>query len=125
MADHILDKGYVATAAIGQFRIVTQASATTCTQAAAATGALLGVCQETISADDATNGRVANIRIQGRSRAVNGVAGALAVGTRVTSDASGRCIAATTGNVVVGVVRVAGAAQGDHIEIDLTPGVVA
>lgn len=125
MADHILDKGYLPTAAIGRFRVVLQASTTTVTQAAAATGALLGICQEEVSAQDATDGRVVNVRIQGRSRAINGTAGALAVGVRVTSDASGRVVAASAGNTVVGVVRVAGAAQGDHVEIDLTPGVVA
>ena len=124
MANMVLDKGYKTTAAITQFACVVQTADDTVVQAAAASAFIIGVCQETISAADGTSNRVANIRVAGISRAINGTAGALARGTRVTSDASGRVVAATTGKFVVGVVTVAGAAQGDIVEIELTPGVV-
>lgn len=124
MATMVADVGYKTSAAITQFACVVQTADDTVVQAAAATAFIIGICQETITTADGTAGRVANIRIAGVSYAINGTAGALARGTRVTSDASGRVVAATTGQFVIGVVTVAGAAQGDRVEVELTPGVV-
>lgn len=120
MANMVLDSGYVAAAAIPIFTAVKLASDTSVTPCTDATAPVIGICQETITSGDATLGRVANIRVQGVSRAINGVAGALARGARVMPDASGRMIVATgAGSFVCGVVTVAGAAQGDIIEIEI------
>lgn len=120
----VLDKGYRANGAIGQFRGVALAANDQVVQAGAADAALLGVSQDDVAAGDA-NKQIANIRLLGISRCVNGTAGALARRTRVTTDASGRVVAAVAGNPVLGVTLTAGAAQGDHVDVLLTPGVVA
>jgi hypothetical protein len=125
MADHILDKGYQATTAIRQFRAVIQTADDKVKECDGAAQLGVGFCQEEITAGDATLGRIAAIRVQGRTRAINGTAGALARNTRVATDNQGRVVAATTGQAVVGITVTAAAAQGDHIELDVIRGAVA
>jgi hypothetical protein len=120
----VLDKGYQATTAITQFRAVTQVADTGVKQTDAAAAVVLGVAQENISAADATSGRIADIRMMGITRAINGTAGALARSTLVATDNTGRVVAATTGQAAVGLTLSAATAQGDQVDLLLTPGVI-
>lgn len=125
MADHILDKGYQVTTAVVQFAAVIQTTDTAIKQCDGAAQLAVGFCQETISASDATNGRIANVRVMGRTKAINGTAGALARNTRCAVDNQGRLVAATTGQAVVAITRTAATAQGDIVEADVVVGAVA
>lgn len=123
----VLDKGYQPTGAVRQFRVVTASTSNKeqCAEAASAGAAPLGVCQDEISAANATSGRVANIRIMGISRCIAGAALAT-IGTPVRTDNQGRVVAmaATTANQnQLGITRTAASAAGDHIDVQLTPGV--
>lgn len=122
-----LDKGYQAAGAIRKFRCVEISATETVTEVNGANDAVLGVCQDSIVADDATNGRIADIRITGISRCIaGGTLDPTVNGGLVTSDAEGRVIAV---GVVAGTVyNVVGkclqaAVVGDHVDVLLTPGV--
>lgn len=118
-----LDKGMEATGAIRQYRAVIQAGNEKCTEASVAGNRVVGVCQEEITAADATSGRVANIRLAGITYAIAGATG-ITRDARVGADAQGRMIVATVGQTPCGVVRdVPGTvAVGDFITVQLTPG---
>lgn len=78
-----------------------------------ATSMTVGVLQNKPSAA----GRVATVAIHGVSKVVAG--GAITAGARVTSDANGNAVAATTaGDAVIGVA-LTGAASGDVFPIAL------
>lgn len=121
----VLDKGYTCLAAVRRFRVVFATTTREQVREANAAGGIpLGVCQEEISADDATRGRVANIRIMGISRCVADAA--IPIDTYVRAAADGRVttLAAVTQNQnVVGRTTTASAAAGDHIDVILMPGV--
>jgi hypothetical protein len=122
--NYVLDKGFTAGGAIGQFRAVTLGASEVVSQAGSAGAACLGICQESISADDATSGRVADIRLLGISRCVLGTGGA-AIGAKLRTDDAGKMTAlaaATADQNVVGIALQAGVAV-DHIDVFLTPGV--
>lgn len=121
----VLDKGFQATTAITQFRAVTLTANDAVKQTDGAAQFAIGVCQESITAADATNERICDVRILGITRAINGVAGALARMAKVATDTTGRVVVATTGQAVLGVVMSAAAAQGDQVDLLLTPGVIA
>lgn len=130
-----LDKGFVADAAIGSaatgpdlatsydyFLIVKPVAGSPDHVAlgAAATDSILGVSQMRVLAADAGT-IVADIRLEGITKVVAG--GAVAIGDRVTSNASGRAITTTTaGNRVLGVALSTAAANGDLIDVFITPG---
>lgn len=121
-----LDKGYQPTGAVRKFRVVTRSTSNKeqCAEAASAGALPLGVCQEEISADDATRGRVADIRISGISRCIAGAA-LTTIGVPVRTDNQGRVVtlaAATANQNQLGITQTAAAAAGDHIDVLLTPG---
>ena len=126
-ANYVLDKGYKASGALTQFLAVKFSGTTYDTVApiSGLTDAPLGICQETISAGDATNGRVCDIRILGISRAVAG--GVINPGDRVKVDATGKLIAvpgvAGTNDKVVGISLGAPTVTNDIFDVLLTPGV--
>lgn len=119
-----LDKGYQPTGAVRQFRVVVRSTTNKeqCAEASAAGAAPLGVCQEEITADDASRGRVADIRIQGISRCI--ASAALGIGVKVAATNDGRVAAAVATNNVLGITQTASGAAGDHIDVLLTPGIV-
>jgi inactivated superfamily I helicase len=120
----VLDKGYQATTAITQFRAVTLVSDTGVKQTDAAAAVALGVCQENVSAADATAGRITDVRIMGITRAINGTGGALARATLVATDNAGRVVAATTGQAAIGLTLTAATAQGDQVDLLLLVGTI-
>lgn len=119
----ILSKGFVADTAVPLYYAVRQTDTEHVAVANTAGQFVLGICQEEISADDATVGRVARIRMQGISRGVAGAA--IARGARVAAAADGRLVGAAAGNAVVGVALTATTAAGEWCDVLLTPGVVA
>lgn len=128
-----LAKGFAADTAIPKFRAVRQTDTEHCALANAAGQQILGVCQEEITANDATNGRIANIRMEGITRAIAGAA--IAQGDAVSVAADGRvvpapapaapAVGATTTVHHVGICMTAVTAAGDHIDLWLTPGAKA
>jgi hypothetical protein len=127
--NYVLSKGFVAGGAIRKFRCV-EISATTevVTECNAANDHVLGICQDEISAGDATNGRVATVALLGIARAIAGGAiNPTTNGGLVTTDNQGRVVAAPVavgaGYPVVGKA-LQSAVAGDHIDVLLTPGAV-
>lgn len=118
-----MPKGYKATTAIRQFRGVVLSADDSVAEASVAGARIAGVCQEEVSADDATNGRIANILMLGITRAV--ASAAIARDARVAVGADGRFATATVGQIPVGVALNAAAAAGDHFHFELTPGLPA
>lgn len=118
----VLDKGFQPTAAVGIFRCVKLAATKEKVTQTTTDELVIGVCQEEITAADATSGRVANIRMIGISRCV--ADGALAIGDRVGAGLLGKVTktALATGDSLVGIVLEAAAADGDHIDVFLTLG---
>lgn len=124
-----LAKGFKAGGAIRQFRFVELGASEVVTEVDAASVAALGVCQDSISAEDATSGRIANIQLEGIARCIAGaaitfVAGGGGVPVRVDNQGRVVALAAATANQnVVGRVFMGADAAGDHIDVHLTPGV--
>lgn len=127
-----LDKGFVADVAIGSsatgpdlatsydyFLFVKGATKDHVVLSAAANDVTLGVCQTRVLAADA-GVQVADIRLEGISKVVAGAA--VAAFAPVTSNASGRAITATTGQRQAGVALEAASANGDIIDVFITPG---
>lgn len=121
--NEVLDKGFIATAATPLFTIVKQTAVESAEVNDSAGGAWVGVAQEEPNADDVTAGRVFRVRMLGISRVVAG-ANDLAIGDRVTSDASGQAVVATSTDYVVGVALTPSTAVGDWVNVLLTPGVI-
>lgn len=120
----ILSKGFVADTAVPLYYAVRQTDTEHCAVANTAGQMVLGICQEEISADDATVGRVARVRMQGISRAVAGAA--IARGDRLTVAADGRLTTAApavgANANIVGVALTAATAAGAWVDVLLTPG---
>lgn len=119
--NYVLSKGFKSGAAITQFRFVSLAAAETVTQTATAGANAIGVAQETISTADATAGRIVNVALLGISRCIAGAILATP-GVAVTSDASGRVVAATTANQVLGILLQPATATSVHVDVLLTQG---
>lgn len=121
-----LDKGYLATTAVRQFRAVVDTANESMREATTLGERCVGFCQEEVSAQDATDGRIANVRMQGISRAIAGNATPVR-GARVASDAQGRVVIAATGHIPIGIVRSAPAVPvaGDHVDVELVQGLPA
>lgn len=124
--NYVLDKGFVAGGAITQYRgVVLSATAESVTQASSAGVQALGIAQDTvISSADATNSRVADVRILGISRCIAGAA--ITTERRMVLDNQGRVVpaAATTAKQnQVGIALQTASAAGDHVDVLLTPGV--
>lgn len=117
--NYVLSKGWTAGGAIGKYRFVELATdGLTVTQANAAGDPCIGVCQEEVTAGDATNGRVVNVAVAGISRAIAGAVLANA-GVQVGTDASGRVVAAAANNVL-GILLQPATATGNHVDVLLT-----
>lgn len=116
--NYVLSKGFKSGGAITQYRVVSLAAAETVTQTATAAASAIGIAQETISAGDATSGRIVNVALLGVSRCI---AGAVlnTPGIQVGADASGRVITAASGSVL-GILLNTATATGAHVDVLLT-----
>jgi hypothetical protein len=117
--NYVLDKGFEAAGAISRFHFVKLNTSEQVSQCDAQGEASIGVCQDTITSDDATNGRVAAVRLFGISRVISGDTFS-AVMTPVTVGADGRAEPATTGDRVVGY-NLQTSVDGDHMDVVLIP----
>jgi hypothetical protein len=119
--NYVLDKGYKAGGAIGKYRYVEFSAVETVSLAAYVAGAnddLAGICQEEVSAGDATNGRIVGVRHLGISRAIAGGTITKATEARLMPHATtGALITwATAGSKVVGIA-LQDAVAGDHFDV--------
>lgn len=114
-----LDKGFVAGEAIGKFLFVKLVATETINVCDTQGEFAIGVVQESITAADATNGRIAAVRVTGVSRVICGDT-LTAQMTQVTVGTDGRAEIAATGDNVVGIALQTGV-DGDHIDVLLTP----
>lgn len=122
----LLDKGFQVQSAITKGMLVKYGTSDqTCTAITGANQVPLGVALEDASAADVTKGRIINVRILGIARCIAGAA--LTRGTRVGVGATGKVVAmvGTAGLVenVAGITMFSSAADLDHIDVLLTPGV--
>lgn len=121
----VLDKGMYPDAASNSFKC--QKLVTTAKEHVTEAGAgepVFGVLQETVSSDDVTNGRVANIRVMGISRCI--ADGAITIGDKLEAGATGyvsKATATTAKQYQVGIALTTVTTAGDHIDVLLTPGV--
>jgi hypothetical protein len=95
-----------------------------CTITGAASDTVFGILQETVSAADVTLGRACAVRVIGVSRCI--ASAAIAIGARVVPTTAGKLVTApgaTANQNQVGIAMSAAAADGDHFDVLLTPGV--
>jgi len=131
--NYVLDKGYIATGstayALGEavVQATTNFSGDSVARATSAAADVLGVCQETIDANKVATGKaVIDIRLLGITRMIAGAA--VAMGDRVTNDASARAVPVARAAAGAQPARVFGralnaaTAAGQHIDVLLTPG---
>ena len=90
---------------LNQYKVVKLDSNGRSVLAAASDLAQIGVQQDKPTA----LGQPSNVRISGVSKALAG--GTIAIGDRLTSDANGKVITATTGKQVIGIALVAAVAN--------------
>jgi len=109
--DQPINYTLTAATAVSRYHIVQVSGAQYGGLATAVTQALVGVTQS----EAAAAGDPLTICPLGRSKVVAGAA--VTIGARVTTDASGRAIACTSGSVYVGVAIDAAAAAGDVFEV--------
>lgn len=141
MADYVLDKGFPvlatynssAVAGVTNYRVVKLASTGIDIQTTASAAAgYVGVVQENIDAVKVATGKtIADVRVAGVSWVFVAASGtAPTIGSRCMAGAGGGVVvAATTGSSVLGIVIGATTitqtiANGDLIEVLLTPGVL-
>lgn len=118
MANELLSRNFVAGAAIGAFRIVKfDTTDGTVIQAAAASDLSVGVCN---SVGPASGERV-DVVVVGIADVEFG--GTVTRGAMVTSDASGRGVAAASTNRVIGIAQVS-AVSGDIAPVLIAPSVM-
>lgn len=117
--NYVLDKGFEAGGAFGKYLFVKETTAEKVVIASAQGETVLGVSQETISAGDATNGRIAAVRLFGITRVIAGDTFS-GVMTPVTTGADARAEPAAAGDKVVGF-NLQTAVDGDHMDMVLIP----
>lgn len=128
MAAYVLDLSFIPTEAMTQFYCVkmgteTASGRTVDLNDAQGEAGIIGFVQETISAADVANGRVANVRCAGVTRAVCDTA--LTAGTWVTASGVGKVEPAATGDFAIGICLLSTAADGDQTEVLIMPQQVA
>jgi hypothetical protein len=117
-ANFVLDKGFVAGEALSQYHFVTLET-TEMVEMGDAQGELcIGVVQNEVTAGDATNGRVVDVRLLGISVVKSG--GTITAGQRLTTTAAGRAEPALTGDFVL-AIALTPAASGDLFPALLVP----
>ena len=124
----VLDKGFYAETAVNLFYAVKQGTAAESVTAVTAVNEFAwGIAQEATTLADAQAGRAINVRLMGISRAV--AQAPITRGARVRTHSSGKLtvLAGTAGTVefIVGIATTAAAADGDHFDVLLTPGVTS
>ncbi len=116
---YAISKGWIAGEAITKYEFVKLTGAEVLNVCDTQGESAIGVCQDEISAADATSGRIANVAVIGISRVIAGAT--IAIQDPITPGADGRAEVATTADQVVGIALQA-AVDGDHMDVLLTQG---
>ncbi|MFN7610467.1 MAG: DUF2190 family protein [bacterium] len=120
MSNLLLAKAFTAGGAISPYRIVRFSAAETVVQAAAATEAMFGVNTDLTI----VSGERVEVMTHGIAWVEAGAA--ITIGLPLTSDASGRAVAAApaagVNNRIIGIALDAAVAAGDQIRVLLSPG---
>lgn len=111
--DQPLNFTMTAAGAIPRYAVVQGSGTATVGLATADTQNLLGIAQS----EAAAAGEFVSICPLGRSRAVAGAA--VSAYARITSNGSGRVVAAASGDVIIGYALEAAGADGDSIQVML------
>jgi hypothetical protein len=118
------DRAFLIDAAVTKFYLVKTNGFEHVTPVTATGDFAIGVAQESATAGDVANGKIIGVRLLGVARCV--AQAPIAVGLKVRAHSSGKIttVDATAGanNQVVGIALTAAAADGDHIDVLLTPG---
>lgn len=119
--NYVLGKGYIAQSVIAQFHAVKGGTLDeTVTAVTGATDLIVGVAQQPVVAAD-VNKQAIDVRHMGITKMV--ASAAITKDAAVNITATGRAVAqAAGGGRVVGFARTAAAANGDWIDVELTPG---
>lgn len=117
VGNYIQDKGYNAAAALTKFRAVKFSALETVTPVTAITDVVVGVVQHDVTAGEITKGKGASCRVEGDT--VMEAGGAITVGQRVCIDSSGRAVALTAGNRIIGFARTAASGSGQFCTVHL------
>lgn len=115
---------FLPSAAITKHRLVEITALNTVTQVGTLGNLAFGVSINEVTAGDATNQRPIPVQVEGIARCIAG--GALTAGDKVRADATGKVVAlagATANQNQVGIVLTSPAADNDHCDVLLTPGV--
>ena len=118
--NYLLDKGYIAQSVIAQFHAVKGGTLDeTVTAVTGAADLIVGVAQQPVVAAD-VNKQAIDVRHMGITKMVAGAA--VTKDAAVGLTAAGRATPATgAGTRAIGVARTAAAANGDWIDVELTP----
>lgn len=124
--NYVLDKGFLVESnqTLNQFELVKLGTTNTSIQRCNTAGELvLGVCQEPTDPTKVSTGKVTvDVRILGISRCLAG--GAITRFTPVTVDVNGRVVAAgAAGTRACGIALTPASANGDQVDVLLTPNV--
>jgi hypothetical protein len=128
MANFVLDKGLVAASnyassdanGVQAFRFVRLTAAQTVDRTSAITQVAIGVVQENVDVAKVATGKVVvDVRLLGISRVV--AAAAIALGAEVAPTATGKAQTAVATQRVAGIALQAAGADGDEIDVLLTP----
>jgi hypothetical protein len=114
--NYVLDKGFRAQSATDAYTAVKMGTA----NESVTVVNVVGWLQETPSADDVTAGRVVNVRLMGITRAIAGAGIARGAPVKITAD--GKVITATAAGPAHGRAMFTVTADGDHVDILITPG---
>jgi hypothetical protein len=120
--NEVLDKTILPTDPVPVFRVVRLTGVEEGTLVTTAGGPWLGVSQEDVDELDVANGRHLRVRLMGISACE--AAGAITLNAKVYATANGRVSATAGAGNLVGIALTPAATAGDHLSVQLTPGVV-
>jgi len=120
VGNHILDKGYDASAAITKFRAVKLHASLpeTVSPISNVTDVVFGVAQNEVTTTELAKKKGVDVRSRGRTEMEAGAAIAN-IGTPLGVDNVGRCIPLVAGSYQVGVAEQAASGAGVRITVDL------
>jgi len=120
--NYVLDKGFQASEALTQYYLVKLGSTEGYVdQSDTANEVCIGVTQEACTADDATSGKIVDVRLMGVTTCVSSEAVALGAFVRSTGAGKVGTPAAAAKQKILGVALTAAAADGDQLDVFLTP----
>lgn len=120
----VLDKGFIAAAAVTKFRAVKMSGAVdTVTPVAAANDQVIGIAQYSVSAGEIAKAKRASVRLSGISEME--IAEAINEGDEISIDTVGRAVVSAATERIVGVALSAASTSGNRVSVMLSlPGTI-